>query len=143
MKHISRNLVVLAVFATALTGLAMAQEFAYRVAASMPYEFNIGEQHFAAGNYLFIVNYCDHAVTIQNQATGRTSVALAEPGVYASPGYDMRNSDGPTVQLDSASGKYVLSAIQTRTEGVTFPVANSNRALAKNEGTVTIAAALR
>ena len=91
MKHISRNLVVLAVFAVALTGLALAQQFAYRVAASVPYDFNVGDQHFTAGNYLFVVDYGDHAVTIKNQDTGRSSVALASPVVYASPGYDTRN----------------------------------------------------
>ena len=117
MKHISRYLVVLAVFAMALTGVALAQQFAYRIAASVPYDFNIGAQHFAAGNYLFVVNYGDHAVTIHNQATGKSSVALATPIVYASPGYDMRDK-GPIVQLDSVSGQYVLSAIQVRDEGV-------------------------
>jgi hypothetical protein len=142
MKHTSRYLAVLAILAMALTGVALAQQFAYRVAASVPYDFNIGDQHFAAGNYLFIVNYGDHAVTIRNQATGRSSVALAEPIVYASPGYDMRDK-GPMVQLDSVSGQYVLSAIQVRDEGVTFAGASPNRSLARNEGTVTIAAALR
>lgn len=142
MKHISRNLVVLTVFAMALTGLALAQQFAYRVAASVPYDFNVGDQHFTAGNYLFVVNNGDHAVTIKNQDTGRSSVALASPVVYASPGYDMRNSS-PIVQLNSVSGNYVLSAIQVRDEGVSFPGAGSNRWLAKNEGTVTILAALR
>ncbi|MGA9564641.1 MAG: hypothetical protein WBS19_03870 [Candidatus Korobacteraceae bacterium] len=142
MKHISRYIVVLAVFAMALSGVALAQQFAYRVAASVPYDFNIGDQHFAAGNYLFIVNYGDHAVTIQNRATRKSAVALASPVVYASPGYDMRN-EGPKVQLDSVGGQYVLSAIQVRDEGVSFPGASSNRSLAKNEGTVTIAAVLR
>jgi hypothetical protein len=142
MKHISRNLVVVVVFAVALTGLALAQQFAYRVAASVPYDFNVGDQHFAAGNYLFVVNDGDHAVTIKNQDTGRSSVASASPVVYASPGYDMRNGS-PIVQLDSVSGNYVLSAIRTRTEGVSFPGASSDRAMAKNEGTVTIVAALR
>jgi hypothetical protein len=142
MKHISRYLVVLAVFAMALTGVALAQQFAYRIAASVPYDFNIGAQHFAAGNYLFVVNYGDHAVTIHNQATGKSSVALATPIVYASPGYDMRDK-GPIVQLDSVSGQYVLSAIQVRDEGVSFPISRSSGALAENDGTVTIAAALR
>jgi hypothetical protein len=142
MKHISRNLVVLTVFAMALTGLALAQQFAYRVAASVPYDFNVGDQHFAAGNYLFIVNNGDHAVTIKNQDTGRSSAALASPVVYASPGYDARNGS-PIVQLDSVSGNYVLSSIKTRNEGVSFAEGNSSRSLAKNEGTVRIVAALR
>jgi hypothetical protein len=142
MKHISRNLVVLTVFAMALTGLALTQQLAYRVAASVPYDFNVGDQHFAAGNYLFIVNDGDHAVTIKNQDTGLSSVALAFPVVYASPGYDARNAS-PIVQLDSVSGNYVLSSIKTRNEGVSFAEGNSSRSLAKNEGTVMIVAALR
>lgn len=142
MKRITRNLVVLAVFAMALTGLSQAQQFTYRVAANIPYDFYAGDQQFAAGSYTFAVNYGDHAVTITNQANGHSSVVLASPLVYASPGYDNRDK-GTVVELNAVGGSYVLADLKTRSAGVSFSGANSNHTMAKNEGTVTIVAALR
>jgi hypothetical protein len=142
MKNHVHRVLTLAVIAIALTGLCVAQQFAYRVAADVPYDFYVGDQQLPAGSYIFAVNYSDHAVTIQNQATGKSSVVMALPVVYASPGYDRRN-DGPVVELSSVGGKYMLADLQTRTSGVTFPGVPSNRLSAKNEGTVTIVAALR
>ena len=142
MKRISRNLAVLAVFAMALTGLALAQQFSYRVAANIPNDFYVGDQLMSAGNYIFAVNYGDNAVTITNQANGHSSVVLASPIQFASPGYDNRNK-GTVVELNSVGGKYVLADLETRTNGVEFPQAHANRAMAKNEGTVTIVASLR
>lgn len=142
MKKIARNFVVLAVFAMALTGLSMAQQFAYRVSANIPYDFYVGDQQLSAGNYIFTVNYGNHAVTVTNQANGRSAVVLASPIAYASPGYD--NRDKPTVvELASVRGQYVLADIKTRSSGVSFSAANSNRTLAKSEETVTIIASLR
>ena len=142
MKRIARNLVVLAVFAMALSGLALAQQFSYRVAATIPYHFYVGDQLMSAGNYIFAVNYGDRAVTITNQANGHSSVVLASPIEFASPGYDNRNKD-TVVELSNVGGKYVLSDLETRTNGVTFPQEHAIRTLAKNEGTVTIVATLR
>lgn len=143
MKTIARNLVVLAAFSMALTGLALAQQFGYRVEANMPVDFYAGDHHLSAGTYLIAVNYGDHAVTIKNQDTGQALVVLASPVVYASPGYD--NRDKPTVvELRSVGGRYVLSELQTRTSGVDFlPEGNSNRASAKNEGNIRVVASLR
>lgn len=142
MKRIARNLVVLAVFAIALSGLALAQQFSYRVAATIPYDFYVGDQLMSAGNYIFAVNYGDRAVTITNQANGHSSVVVASPIEFASPGYDNRNK-GTVVELSNVGGKYVLSDLETRTNGVNFPQGHANPTMAKNEGTVTIVAALR
>ena len=142
MKRIARNLVVLAVFAMELSGLALAQQFNYRVAATIPYDFYVGDQLMSAGSYLFVVNYGDRAVTITNQANGHSSVVLASPIEFASPGYDNRNK-GSVVELSSVGGKYVLSDLETRTNGVSFPQGAASRAAANKEGTVTIVAALR
>ena len=142
MKKIGRNLAVLAVFAMALSGLALAQQFNYRVAATIPYDFYVGDQLMSAGNYIFAVNYGDRAVTITNQANGHSSVVLASPIQFASPGYDNRNK-GTVVELNSVGGTYVLSDLVTRTNGVNFPQGHANRTRAKNEGTVTIVASLR
>ena len=142
MKKTVRNFVVLVVFAMALSGLALAQQFSYRVAATIPYDFYVGDQLMSAGNYLFAVNYGDRAVTITNQANGHSSVVLASPIEFASPGYDNRNK-GTVVELSNMGGKYMLSDLETRTNGVNFPQEKATRTLAKNEGTVTIVATLR
>jgi len=142
MKRIARNLIVLAVFAMVLTGLSMAQQFTYRVTASIPYDFYVGDQLMSAGNYIFAVNYGDRAVTITNQANGHSSLVLASPIEFASSGYDNRNK-GTVVELNTVGGKYVLADLETRTNGVSFPQGRGNRTMAKNEGTVTIVASLR
>lgn len=142
MKRIARNLIVLAVFAMVLTGLSMAQQFTYRVTASIPYDFYVGDQLMSAGNYIFAVNYGDRAVTITNQANGHSSLVLASPIEFASSGYDNRNK-GTVVELNSVGGKYVLADLETRTNGVSFPQGQGNRTMAKNERTVTIVASLR
>ena len=142
MKQYVRQVVMLAIFAMALTGLSVAQQFSYRVAASVPYDFYAGDQLMPAGNYIFAVNSGDRAVTITNQANGHSSVVLASPIEFASPGYDNRNT-GTVVELNSVGGKYVLANLETRTNGVSFAQGQGNHTMAKNEGTVTIVASLR
>jgi len=142
MKTHVRYVTMLAIFALTLTGLSVAQQFRYRVAANIPYDFYAGDQLMSAGNYIFAVNYGDNAVTITNQANGHSSVVLASPVQFASPGYDNRDK-GTVVELTSVGGKYVLADLETRTNGVTFAQAHANRTTAKNEGTVTIVASLR
>jgi hypothetical protein len=137
-----RNLGVLAVFAMALITFASAQEFAYRVQANIPVDFIAGDQHMAAGDYLFLVNGENHAVTIQNQATGKSLVVMASPIDYASSGYDRRNA-GDVVELSSVGGSYVLSDIETRNNGVSFSQGASNQTSAKKTGSLKVVAALR
>jgi hypothetical protein len=108
----------------------------------MPYDFYVGDQQFSAGDYTFAVNYGDREVTITNQANGHGSVVLASPIEFASPGYDNRNK-GAVVDLVSVGGRYVLSDLETRTNGVTFRRETAPRTVANNERTITIAAALR
>jgi hypothetical protein len=143
MKRIACSLVVLVAFSMALTGFALAQQFDYRVEANLPVDFYAGDQHLPAGTYLFAVNYGDHAVTMRNQATGRTAVVLASPVVNASPGYDNRNKSAQ-VELRSVGGRYVLAEVQGRSSGVEFPVQRtSTLASAESERTITVVASLR
>jgi hypothetical protein len=143
MKRIARNLMVMAVFAMALTGFALAQQFAYRVEANVPVDFYAGDHPMNAGTYLIAVNYGDNVVTIKNQATGQSAVVHASPVVYGSPGYDTRNRP-TTVELRSVGGRYVLAEVQTRTSGVEFPLeGNANRGWAKNGETITVVVSLR
>jgi hypothetical protein len=57
MKIHPRHVLLLALLAISLTGISFAQQFAYRVAANVPYDFYAGDQLFSAGNYIFAVNY--------------------------------------------------------------------------------------
>ena len=142
MKSHSRHLMILAVIAISLTGMSFAQQFAYRVVTSIPYDFYVGDQLFSAGDYSFAVNYGDRAVTITNQANGHSSVVLASPIEFASPGYDNRNK-GAVVELVPVGDRYVLSDLQTRTNGVSFSRGTFPRIMARNEGVVTLVASLR
>lgn len=136
MKRIARNLVVLAVFAMALTGFVLAQQSDYRVLANIPFDFYAGNQHFDAGTYLFVVNYGDHAVILQNQRTGSRSVILAIPG-------DSTRSGEAVVDFDLIGGAYSLADVATRSDGVHFHEREARLASAQRGGTVTIAAVLR
>src|SRR5215469_4241887 len=119
MRTHFRYVMMLAALAISLTGMSFAQQFAYRVATNIPYDFYVGDQLYSAGNYIFAVNYGDRAVTITNQTNGHSSVVLATPIEYASPGYDGRGK-GAIVQLVSVGDRYALSDVQTRTNGVKF-----------------------
>ena len=142
MKTHFRYVMMLAALAISLTGMSFAQQFAYRVASNVPYDFYVGDQLFSAGNYTFAVNYGDREVTITNQANGHSSVVLATPIEYASPGYDRRDK-GVVVELVSVGNRYVLSDIQARSNGVSFSNGSYPSTLAKNEGVVTLVASLR
>ena len=142
MKTRFRYVMMLAAVAILLTGMSSAQEFAYRVASNVPYDFYVGDQLFSAGNYTFAVNYGDRTVTITNQVNGHSSVVLATPVEYASPGYDRRDK-GIVVELMSVGDRYVLSDVQTRTNGVSFLKGSYPSTLAKNEGVVTLVASFR
>jgi len=138
-----RNLGLLAVFAMALTAFVSAQEFtAYRVQASIPVDFIAGDQQLTAGDYLFLVNGENHAVTIQNQATGKSVVVMATPIEYASSGYDRRNRSD-VVELSSVGGSYVLSDIEIRNNGVSFSQGASSQTSAKKTGSLKVVASLR
>ena len=137
-----RNLALLAVFAMALAVFSSAQEFAHRVQANIPVDFIAADQHMAAGDYLFLVNGENHAVTIQNQATGKSVVVMATPIEYASSGYDRRNRSD-VVELSSVGGSYVLSDIEIRNNGVSFSQGASSQTSAKKTGSLKVVASLR
>jgi hypothetical protein len=69
-------------------------------------------------------------------------VIQASPIEYASPGYDRRDK-GTIVELVPVGSRYVLSDVQTRTNGVNFPLGANARTIAKNEGVLTLVASLQ
>lgn len=129
------------VFTLTLTGLALGQQFAYRVVATMPSDFYVGDQNFAAGNYIFAVNYGDHEVTIENQNSRHSSVVKATPFDYPATGA-VTMGKPVEVHLIAIGGRYQLADIKTSEVGVTFTQANVLEA-AGNKGIVTVVASLR
>src|SRR3974390_462453 len=138
-----RNLGVLVVLAWGLRWFLAARDLpAYRVQASIPVNFIAGDQQLTAGDYLFLVNGENHAVTIQNQATGKSLVVMATPIEYASSGYDRKNKSD-VVELSSVGGSYVLSDIEARGSGVSFSQGASYQTSAKKTGSLKVVASLR
>lgn len=144
MKRNARIIATWIGLLVALAGIATAQQVTYSVRADIPVDFYSGDQHFAAGGYMFKVNCEDNAVTITNMANRHSFVVLASPIQDASTGYDRRNSkQQAVVELYSIGGKYVLTDIQTLTSGVSFAPSMANSNVAANEGVVQIAAVMR
>lgn len=138
MKSWISRMLLLAAFSLAVTGLSFAQEFAYRVTADIPNDFYVGDQHFAAGSYVFAVNCGDHAVTITNQASRRSSVILATSADPA-PSGKLTTERNTEVELKSVGGRYQLAEISTPTNAVEFPNAGVALALDRHKyGAATI-----
>src|SRR5215472_785566 len=131
VKRLVCTLGMLVILAMMLTGLLQAQQFGYRVAADIPSDFYVGDQQFPAGNYIFIVNYGNHAVTVTDLANRHSFVVLASPVEYASPGYDNRDN-ATVVELKSVGGRYQLADIKARTTGVSFSTGNPVGTFAEN-----------
>ncbi len=56
MRNNLRRLVALALFAVALTGAAMAQDYSHVVRANIPFKFYAGSKLLPAGTYTFSIN---------------------------------------------------------------------------------------
>lgn len=136
MKNTARNLVVLVVFAMALSGLALAQDITYRVNANIPFDFHADGQQLPAGSYQFKVGYGNHSVMLRNLDTGRSYVFLARPG-------DGDGARGAVVEFVIYGSDHVLANLKTSTAGVGFLEQRTELASARAATTVTIVASLR
>lgn len=136
MKGIARNLVVMAVFAMALTGISLAQDATYRVTANIPFDFYAGSQQLPAGVYRFEVDYENHSVKLRNKATGISYQLLARPG-------DGEGLSDAVVDFDVVGDTHVLADLKTASTGVSFPEQKALLASAKRRGSVAIIASLR
>jgi hypothetical protein len=131
-----RSFVVLVVFAMALTGLCLAQDDTYRMRANIPFDFYAGDQQLPAGVYLLNVSYDTHAVTLRNQATGRTYSLLAVPA-------DGEKSREAVVEFDVVGNNHVLADLKTANTGVNFSESKRVVTTAQRTGSVAIVATLR
>jgi hypothetical protein len=135
MMKTVRIFAVLAVFTMALTGLSLAQQPNCRLVADIPFDFNVGHQHFAAGRYMFAVDYGDPVVTVRNIATGQTAMA-----------FSIRGDDdkaGPEAVFDVIGGQHILADLKAPGHAVSFAELKTAVGMAKNKGTIAIVASLR
>ena len=131
-----RIFAVLAVFTMALTGLSLAQQPNCRLVADIPFDFNVGNQHFAAGQYMFVVDYGDPVVKLRNTATGQTAMAFSIRG-------DDEQAGNPVAVFDVVGSEHTLADLKAAGHAVSFPEPKVAAGMAKNKGSVTIVASLR
>lgn len=136
MMKTVRIFAVLAVFTMALTGLSLAQQPNCRLVADIPFDFNVGKQHFAAGRYVFAVDYGDPVVTVRNTATGQTAMAFSIRG-------DDDQAGNPVAVFDVIGGQHNLADLKAPGHVVSFAQLKTDVGMAKNKGTITIVASLR
>jgi hypothetical protein len=108
------KLVALALFAVALTGVALAQDSTQVGRANIPFNFYAGRHLMSAGEYTIVVNQEVHIVTIGQKATGNRAFLLGSP--------DDSSRDYRTVLTFRlvAGDVYALSELQSPDLGVSF-----------------------
>lgn len=136
MMKTVRIFAVLAVFTMALTGLSLAQQPSCRLVADIPFDFNVGNQHFAAGQYMFVVDYGDPAVRLRNIATGQTAMTFSIRG-------DDDQAGNPVAVFDVFAGAHTLADLKAPGHAVSFLEPKVAAGMAKNKATVAIVATLR
>lgn len=134
MKNNLRKLTVLALFALALTGAALAEDSAHMVRAKIPVDFYVGNKLLPAGEYAVTVNMTDHIVTIAQKATGHKAFLLGSADdssrdervvltfkLVGGDAYALRELQGPDIGLSFAAKapKTSMKAQNQRAETVT------------------------
>ena len=127
MKNL-RTLAVLALFALALTGAALAEDNAHMVRANIPIDFYVGGKLLPAGEYTISVNMTEHEITIGQKATGTRSFLLGTPDdgsrddrvvltfkLVAGDTYALRELQGPDMGL-SFSAKAPEAAVKAQNQ---------------------------
>ena len=152
MKKTVGSFVVLAVLATALSGLSLAQDDTYCVQddtycvrAKIPFDFYAGDQQLPSGTYVIDASYDTDAVTFHNNDTGRTYYALAQPASLArsSDAFGPSPSRPPMLEFDVTANTHLLADLKTATTAVHFAESKRLRNEAHRTGSLTIVAALR
>ena len=123
-----RKVAVLALFALALTGAALAEDNAHMVRANIPIDFYVGGKLLPAGEYTISVNMAEHEITIGQKATGTRSFLLGTPDdssrddrvvltfkLVAGDVYALRELQGPDMGL-SFNPKAPEAAVKTQNQ---------------------------
>jgi hypothetical protein len=134
MKNNLRKLAVLALFALALTGAALADDSAHVVRANIPVDFYVGNKLMPAGEYNLSINVTEHMVTIAQKATGNRTFLLGSSDdssrdervvltfkLVGGDAYALRELQGPDIGLSFAAKapKTSMKAQNQRAETVT------------------------
>jgi len=129
-----RKLVVLALFALALTGAALAEDSAHMVRANIPVDFYVGGKLLPAGEYTVSVNMTEHLITIAQKANGSRAFLLGSPDdssrddrvvltfkLVADNAYALRELQGPDMGLSFKAKvpEAAISAQNQRAETIT------------------------
>jgi len=129
-----RKLVVLALFALALTGAALAEDSAHMVRANIPVDFYVGGKLLPAGEYTVSVNMAEHLITIAQKANGSRAFLLGSPDdssrddrvvltfkLVAENAYALRELQGPDMGLSfkTKASEAAIRAQNQRAETVT------------------------
>jgi hypothetical protein len=114
MKNNLCKMVALALFTMALGGAALAQDYAHKVRANIPFNFYAGNKLMPAGNYTFATNLSNHSVEIGQSATSSESFLQGSP-------YDgLKNGLALLTFRTNGNGVYALQKVQGLDFGVSF-----------------------
>jgi hypothetical protein len=130
VKQNYRKFVALALFVLALSGAALAQDFAPKVRAYIPFNFNAGSKMLPAGTYTVAINRGSNNVAIFQRDTGVGTFLLALP-----TGVNRQGQPVLTFRSDG-DGTYVLVKIEGPDLGLNVPTGKklSHLALAPTTG---------
>jgi hypothetical protein len=121
VKKYLAHLLVLGGFVVLLAGAAVAQdEIEPAARVNIPFAFHAGSVNLPAGVYTFDVDAVDHAVTVEQDATGRAFFVTGFPA-------DPEQNGKPLLTFKNMGGEYTLEELQADSVGVGFaPVSTSN-----------------
>jgi hypothetical protein len=114
MKNNVCKAVALALFTVALGGAALAQDYAHKVRATIPFEFYAGDKLMPAGNYTFATNVASHSVEIGQSAKG------SESFLQGSHNDASKNGLAVLTFRTNGAGTYALQKVQGEDFGVSF-----------------------
>ena len=116
MKKSLCKVIALALFTMALGGAALAQDYAHKVRADIPFNFYAGTKLMPAGSYTFATNLLNHSVEIGQGATRSDSF------LQGAPSDGSKNGLAVLAFRTNGAGTYALQKVQGEDFGVGFNV---------------------
>lgn len=121
MKSIARTLALATLAVTASLTVAHAQTQVARV--NVPFDFNLGSEHFAAGTYTIATQGSD-IVSVSNQARSSQCMALIESRSDFGP-----SNNRATVTFSKYGNAYFLAAYASQGETIKLAESSKERSL--------------
>jgi hypothetical protein len=104
MKRITLNLLWLAAFTLSLTAAGYSQSAKLMLKAQVPFEFNVGEKVFPAGEYK-VARVTPETIALRDSRNG--SVVTVVTGSVESP----KAHSTPVLRFELEDGRYVLTQV--------------------------------